>query len=495
MALHVKDYMADYDPLIGALGGVGAAIPAPDFYGQETFATGAPAVPSSIQALAQDPAPVSEQALAQPLAPRTPVVRPIAAPESPEIRDVRDPVNMMAGARQEAQAARQRGNLAGLVDALITGGANRQMLSQQAQQQAQEALQMGQIEQQREDAAVAQARKERQAQLKAKAAGDAAQAKAALADPNSPQSLALQASLRQSPMGQHLGEETIRRITPANLKQYSQVLSEAQKGAAQTREDARFDEDKKKRLAEALEKQQLLMPGELKKRRAGATIVATGRMDLARQMEDLKAQKRLEAKKEERTYKHGEDVKKQAKDYGKALIASNIPDQQFRINKAKESAQAAIGKRGEVFSNADFLLWKGGGAKAIGAMSKEGKEVAEQFQGILNITLKDRSGAAVTNPEFERLKAELGAGLFSTEADLMRALDRIGEIVEEHKIAQMARFDPEAVSLYETRERGARAKTKPVKSGRVRVKHPDGRVGTIDASKLAAAKKAGYEEI
>lgn len=482
-------YLADYDPLLED-----------ELYGTGTYAE--PPVPSSIQALAQDPASVSEEALAQPLAPQTPVVRPIAAPASPEIRGVRDPVDLMVGARQEAQAARQRGNLAGLVDALITGGANRQMLAQQAQQQAQEALQAGQLAQRREDLAVGQAREEQQAQLKARAAGAGAAAKAALADPNSPQALALQASLRASPMGQHLGEATIRRITPANLKQYSQVLSEAQKGAALTREDTRFNMEKERRLSEAEERQKRLLPGELKKRRAGATIVGLSRIDLARQMEELKAQKRLEAKKEERTYRRGEDIRKQARSYatdlnktGLASIDKNIKDLEKAIIEATDGR--------ELFSKFDFGKFKLGSVGTSAISDPKSKRVAVLYWELLNKKIKEQAGSAVSGNEFERVKLAAGTGLFATQDDLMDSVRRFRSAADNAFIDAAAPYDKEALDLYQERFKGAKEKgaggrvapSYKVPAGKVLVQKGDGKPVLLPIENLEKAKARGYTEV
>ena len=53
---------------------------------------------------------------------------------------------------------------------------------------------------------------------------------------------------------------------------------------------------------------------------------------------------------------------------------------------------------------------------------KEGKEARNAVTRLTNITLKDRSGAAVTTPEFERAKAELAIAVGKTDKDLLFAL-------------------------------------------------------------------------
>lgn len=74
-------------------------------------------------------------------------------------------------------------------------------------------------------------------------------------------------------------------------------------------------------------------------------------------------------------------------------------------------------------------------------LSQEGKDVRTSLAGLRNIVLKDRSGAAVTNQEFERLKEEIGGGVFSDDKDLRSKLNRMGEIVAQHAQNIDATFD------------------------------------------------------
>jgi hypothetical protein len=58
------------------------------------------------------------------------------------------------------------------------------------------------------------------------------------------------------------------------------------------------------------------------------------------------------------------------------------------------------------------------------------KQLVAQLQ---NITLKNRSGASVSTPEFERLKTELATGSFNTEREKMIAINRMYEIAQAHE--------------------------------------------------------------
>jgi len=70
------------------------------------------------------------------------------------------------------------------------------------------------------------------------------------------------------------------------------------------------------------------------------------------------------------------------------------------------------------------------------------------FQSLFNITLKDRSGAAVTNQELDRLKQEFAAGLFKTDTQLKAALGRMRDIIQTHYAAIAAGHGPDVLNAY-----------------------------------------------
>jgi hypothetical protein len=79
---------------------------------------------------------------------------------------------------------------------------------------------------------------------------------------------------------------------------------------------------------------------------------------------------------------------------------------------------------------------------------KDAKEVESTLASLQNIVLKDRSGAAVTVPELERLKKELSTTYYNTDEDLVKSLVRFREIVNQHLTSQLGGFKPEDVSAY-----------------------------------------------
>jgi len=88
------------------------------------------------------------------------------------------------------------------------------------------------------------------------------------------------------------------------------------------------------------------------------------------------------------------------------------------------------------------------GAAPEGTLTFKGKQVRQALQTMMNITLKNRSGAAVTVPEFERFKKEFSSGLFQTDKALFNAVERIRRIFNQHKLSLAAAFPNDVVRKY-----------------------------------------------
>lgn len=76
------------------------------------------------------------------------------------------------------------------------------------------------------------------------------------------------------------------------------------------------------------------------------------------------------------------------------------------------------------------------------------KFARQAFQKLFNITLKDRSGAAVTNQELERLKQEFATGVFKSPAQLENAVKKARGIIDRHYASVAAGFGKDALSSY-----------------------------------------------
>ena len=72
----------------------------------------------------------------------------------------------------------------------------------------------------------------------------------------------------------------------------------------------------------------------------------------------------------------------------------------------------------------------------------------QAFQKLFNITLKNRSGAAVTNQELDRLKNEFATGAFKTPDQLRAGVDQARKIISDHYRGVAAGFSPAALEQY-----------------------------------------------
>ncbi len=82
------------------------------------------------------------------------------------------------------------------------------------------------------------------------------------------------------------------------------------------------------------------------------------------------------------------------------------------------------------------------------AVSKEDRAARQALQQVFNIVLKERSGAAVTNQELERLKKEFGQGAFKTKDQIEGAITRLREVVTKHYKGIAAGFGTDALDFY-----------------------------------------------
>lgn len=83
--------------------------------------------------------------------------------------------------------------------------------------------------------------------------------------------------------------------------------------------------------------------------------------------------------------------------------------------------------------------------------SRDARELQSAAAKVFNLELRDRSGAAVTVPELERLKIEFASGRFNSEPELIKALKSYKTILATHLKNTEAGFKPELVDKYSER--------------------------------------------
>jgi hypothetical protein len=88
------------------------------------------------------------------------------------------------------------------------------------------------------------------------------------------------------------------------------------------------------------------------------------------------------------------------------------------------------------------------GLGRISAYSSKAKQLDAALQKAYNVTLKERSGAAVVNAEFDRFQKEFSEGKLNTEAEKLFALKRFKNALKMEWTNREAGFKPEDVETY-----------------------------------------------
>jgi len=178
----------------------------------------------------------------------------------------------------------------------------------------------------------------------------------------------------------------------------------------------------------ALEKQFGYQPGELGDDHPSALMKVQNDLLVKRQTEGVKSEQFKE---------------KQANAYSKQLENTGIPN------------AIAIGERALT-----LLPERGTYVPGFGPLEKyvpnilagdKGRTLRQAASQLFNVELKNRSGAAVTDPELNRLKIEFGQGNFATEESLRQGIQQYLERVKELARNVNAGFSPDILSEYQSR--------------------------------------------
>ena len=88
-----------------------------------------------------------------------------------------------------------------------------------------------------------------------------------------------------------------------------------------------------------------------------------------------------------------------------------------------------------------------GAATQLGSGPK-GKENQAKIAALQNLVLQARSGAAVTDPELQRMLTETGLTTFSSDEDFLRAFPALMQKAEESVRNTLAGYDPDVVDEF-----------------------------------------------
>lgn len=222
----------------------------------------------------------------------------------------------------------------------------------------------------------------------------------------------------------------------ARIQQAHDALALKEKELTQRAEDKAADRETRA-LAQAqlfeLKKQGLALQGEL----------ARSNQDLKRTQFEMKAD---------------DGLRKNVQQLGQALEKANLPEADAVIGNV-ESVLSKNPKISEFISGPKSTLpdWM---------VSKEVTDARQAFAKLFNITLKNRSGSAVTNQELERLKGEFGAGAFKKPEQLQEAVDKARNIINKHYASVASGFGPDALNAYNENSRaiGGKVVIEPAQS-------------------------------
>lgn len=123
-----------------------------------------------------------------------------------------------------------------------------------------------------------------------------------------------------------------------------------------------------------------------------------------------------------------------------------------------------------------------------GALSERGQRFYQALARAHNIVIKDRSGAAVTASEWDRMRAEMGRSLFGGPDMIMNWLRDEADNGQQNEIAFRAAYADEVndaydagLARYANRPRGGAGDGAPAAGGAVRVRTPSGRLVELPA--------------
>ena len=171
---------------------------------------------------------------------------------------------------------------------------------------------------------------------------------------------------------------------------------------------------------------------------AQAQLVELKKQGLALQGELAKGNQEL--KKMQFAMNADQKTKAQVRDLQGALEKANLPQADAVLTDVETALE----------TNPKVAEWISGAKSIIPdlAAPQDVRSARQAFQKLFNITLKDRSGAAVTNQELERLKKEFATGAFKDEKQLKDAVEKARGIINTHYASVAGGFGAETLKAY-----------------------------------------------
>jgi len=136
------------------------------------------------------------------------------------------------------------------------------------------------------------------------------------------------------------------------------------------------------------------------------------------------------------------------KAFSDTLDKTNVPLLKNLLQSVNDQI-TLIDKKAGGDGKGDLPGYGAGGIKPDWLSSREAKDLRGDVQALSNIILKDRSGAAVTNPEFERFRRELGTGGFASDKDLRAGIQRLMKEIASIEQNAVAGVSEDILNRYE----------------------------------------------
>jgi len=162
----------------------------------------------------------------------------------------------------------------------------------------------------------------------------------------------------------------------------------------------------------------------------------------ARDLAALKSQELNQTKQLAADAKNLDRVDKKVTAFATQLDKTNVPQFESLLS----DIEADIGKFKDIPGYGGIM-----GNLPTFLQTEEGRALRQKIATLRNLTLKDRSGAAVTNQELTRLLEELGTGMLKTDADLKRGLSGVRKNLDAVKQNVVAGVDDDTLNEYQQR--------------------------------------------
>lgn len=145
--------------------------------------------------------------------------------------------------------------------------------------------------------------------------------------------------------------------------------------------------------------------------------------------------------------KENEETKNRIEKFSKRLEKSNLPEQINSLNNINKIMNNLGGSIYEMPKKDIPGIGLGVSSLPDILVSGEGVDLRQNITNLSNALLKSRSGAAVSEPEFKRFLKEASTGNFSREADTMKFIKKMADLVQQ-ETGNIESYDPEIKKAY-----------------------------------------------